>query len=705
MFKEKYKKDMNRIGAPPAALEKAVQSALQKTKAHKNSFWAPGYRKAAAAVLAGVFLLGAVSLLAPALRPAGAANPFLSLPVQAGANKNRAGRPIVAAQSYAEVYNKISTAQRENGYYYPQGGSRYFYAESRDMAAAPMAGNGNAREPSSSNTNNQVAGVQEADVIKNDGTYIYALRSATYLQTQNANNPLYYYGGLTNAARTAVIFSAENGQTTPVAEISIRESAGDVFSYQEILLYKNRLILIKTGYQSLPPTFFERLANAYSWQRECPITAAEIYDISNPAKPVLAGELYQSGSYLTTRMIENHLYVLTSHSAYGASQNKAESYVPYVSAKGEKHLLPPSCIFVPENAESNTYTVITGADVLQPANHVSAEAVLGVSGTVYASENNVYVAGARGSEYFEQNLSLLEGKREIAGQSTDIYRFSLQGGKVSFAASGWVEGQLINQFAMDEYEGALRLATTLDVVTINGLQNGQPAFSYTGTRYSNLYVLDLDLNITGTLSGLGQTERIYSVRFDKEVGYVVTFRETDPLYTVDLADKTRPSVLSELKIPGFSTYMHPFGSGLLLGFGRDASESGGVRGMKLSMFDVSNKAAVTEAAFLLLEEKYQYSSALTDHKAILVSQQKNLIGLPVVSGYSNNGSLQEYLIFSYEEGAFVPKASLAAPKGGGDGGTLRGLYVGDYFYVYSTDTGLISYNLSTFAPVGQHLYP
>ena len=199
---------------------------------------------------------------------------------------------------------------------------------------------------------------------------------------------------------------------------------------------------------------------------------------------------------------------------------------------------------------------------------------------MYASSERLYVANRR---WIDRNDF---GAEDARGVTTHIHRFDVSGSDgPAYEASGSVDGFLLNQFAMSEHEGYLRVASTDTPVWGWWRQDG--------TSVSRVDVLQRDgaeLRLVGSVGGLGQGERIYAVRFIGDIGYVVTFRQIDPLYTVDLSDPSDPRVVGELKIPGYSAYLHPIGKNVLLGVGQDADELGRVLGTQVSVFDVSDLA-------------------------------------------------------------------------------------------------------------------
>ncbi len=239
--------------------------------------------------------------------------------------------------------------------------------------------------------------------------------------------------------------------------------------------------------------------------------------------------------------------------------------------------------------------------------------------TVYANGPSLYVAG-------DQRWRYMWGIRpDVRRQdpSTELYKFDISGsGKPRFVAGGKVDGWLINQFALSEWDGNLRVATTA----------GQP-WDRTGSTASTVYVLHENggqLRELGKVGGLGKGERIYAVRFIGPTGYVVTFRQTDPLYTVDLTDPRAPKVTGELKITGYSAYLHPIPDGQLIGVGQDASNTGRIQGLQVSLFDVRDVARPTRLTQYTL--KSERTEAEFDPHAFLYWAPRGLVVLPVSSG-------------------------------------------------------------------------
>ena len=207
------------------------------------------------------------------------------------------------------------------------------------------------------------------------------------------------------------------------------------------------------------------------------------------------------------------------------------------------------------------------------------------------------------------------------------------------------------------------------------------------------YEIGKNLKIKGKIENLAKGEEIYAVRFLGNTGYVVTFRQTDPLFSIDLSDPKKPKVLGKLKISGFSEYLHGYGEGMLLGLGMEADEKdGAVEGMKLSMFDISDPSDVKETVKEDLRE-YRYAEALYDYKEVLADQEKNLIGF-LASGYDKTDKYRcDYLLYSYENGKFVQRMKMDCKEKGNVVGYIRGTYIGDSFYLLYEDGMVQKYSL------------
>lgn len=213
----------------------------------------------------------------------------------------------------------------------------------------------------------------------------------------------------------------------------------------------------------------------------------------------------------------------------------------------------------------------------------------------------------------ERNIYITASKYNGRTQQTKIRKIFVYKTWIVPCADGLVDGTVNNQFSLDEYRGLLRIATT---------QNSGR------TSSSNVFCLDYYLNIVGKIRKIAPGERIFSARYVDRRLYLVTFRQVDPFFVIDLSDHRNPEILGELKIAGFSKYLHPYDENTIIGFGRNADANGRQLGLKVSLFDVKDVSNPTELTSFILAEKYASSSAEWEHKAFLFSLSKNLMVVP-----------------------------------------------------------------------------
>lgn len=516
-------------------------------------------------------------------------------------------------------------------------------------SAAPSAGAG--KTDSYSQTNVQSAGVDEADVTKTDGKYIYIARGH--------NLTIVDPKAMTELSNTIIGLDGE--KTTGF----------------EFYVSSNRLTVVFDIYT-------EGLSH----------TIVSVYDISDPKAPELISTLTQDGVYHTSRMIGDHIYTISNcyyfYYRY-AEKNSPETYIPTVVCNGDEALIAPDDISYFSNSYNKSYAVITCVDISSPEKYADTKAVLGGTGEIYVSSGgNMLVASTVGKTEEKFFIDDKKGAAVSYKDTTDtnLALYDLDGSSIKLVSSGSVPGTLLNQFSMDEYDDHFRVVTTSSESTQTIYTSGIDSYDYSSSRSSGLYILDSKLNQTGFVDGLGEDETVRSVRFMGDICYFVTFRQTDPLFAADLSDPTSPKILSALKIPGFSSYLHPYDDGLLFGIGYDADvETGRLDSMKLSMFDISDPADVSEICTKILEDQYS-SEALHNHKAIIVDKEHNLIAFP--DEYTG------YLIYGYSKSeGFYKRAEIKLDHWSS---LLRGLYIGDEFFVCS-DSHIIKCSLDDFAEI------
>lgn len=484
---------------------------------------------------------------------------------------------------------------------------------------------GSSQETDHSETTTQVEGVDEADIVKTDGRFIYIL-------TQNTGGTV------------IKIVDVKDGTPKQIESISASN-----MNNQEMYLMGDRLVILGTDYDGSK-------------------TTAIIYDVSDPENAKKIEECSQSGTYNTSRLIGNRLYIISDFYILINEIKKSDtsSFAPEISAKGYNDTLSPECIHIYDNCSSPTYTVVSAFNI-ENGEMLSSQSVLGGSYTVYASTSNIITTSME------------------SGGITQVARFQLKGDEIKLAAAGSLEGSLLNQFSIDEYKDHFRFVLTDYNVSYKG------NYTVTNSSVNSLVILDGDLKETGKITNIAPGERVYSVRFMGDTAYFVTFRQVDPLFSVDVSDPHNPKIIGALKIPGFSNYLFPYGDGKLLGLGRNADEYTGRTGsIKLSMFDISDPANVTESD--KTDVNADYSAALYNHKAVLCDYNKNIISFAAY-GYTANQTLY---VYSYENGKFIIRL---AEELGIDESIVRPLYIGNIFYIVSEDE-VKYFDINTFEKIG-----
>jgi len=508
-------------------------------------------------------------------------------------------------------------------------------------------------------TNIQVEQVDEADRIKNDGRYLYQIAYRTEEGEENWGIQILDTGG------------------------ELREAAFlDDFDYvDEFYVWEDLLIAVESKYLdfiSAAPLAREDMAYKYAYMRENQYHEITVYDIADRTSPRKLKTFTLKGAYETSRISDGYFYGISRFMADpGNGEEDYGSYVPTLDGKP----MQADRIYCPENISGNSFLVLVSIDLKNPVSFADNRAVLMGDGIYYVSRKNIYMT---------QYHSIYAGSPKTEGTVTDstkIMKFAYRDGKFYAQASGEIPGRLNDSFSLDEYNGYLRAVTTLQECKVKEVTDDRTGenigFDYSDMKESNgLYVLSRDLSVKGKVEGLAGDEMVYSARFMGNTGYFVTFRQVDPLFAVDLSDPADPTVLGELKVSGFSEYLHFYGEDRLLGIGMEADEeTGRQEGMKLSMFDLSDPAELTEEAKLNLKE-YNYSEALYNHRAVMIDTEENLIGFSA-EGSSRGEYWKRYLVFSYENGAFVKKLEADIREEDGGYYNTRGTFIGNVIYLLS----------------------
>jgi len=491
---------------------------------------------------------------------------YLTTNTQSDGTTYYAGGPLDAQRTNGDFTLGIKTPQAE-GSLGPQG------------PAGVIATSGT---PEYSTTNVQVTGVDEADTVKTDGQYIYTL---------NVNYT-------TEPSNIIQIVKADQQNPQAVGQIAFNSSTSLAGMY--LSQDGNKLAVLGSNYNYyyyLPIAIEDgRVGLAYDYYTNNVNSFIYVYDVSNKASPIMTRNLTLSGSYFNSRMIGNYIYTVVSQPAYA---NNETVILPQISTDTVTKDIAATTIYYTDIQDTYfTYNTFAGLNINNDNEQLTDMTILmGGSSCMYVSTENMYVT-------FPNNT----------GEATEIYRVAIDGANLTFDAKGIVPGYVLNQYSMDEYNGYFRVATT--VSTGSWVNRDQ---------HNNLYVLDMDLNVVGQIENLAQGERIYSARFAGEKAYIVTFKQVDPFFVIDLKDPTNPTLAGELKIPGYSSYLHPYDENHVIGIGKENQT------VKLSLFDVSDMSNPTEVAKYVIgsDADYAESTALYEPKAFLFDLQKQLLVIPV----------------------------------------------------------------------------
>lgn len=509
-----------------------------------------------------------------------------------------------------------------------------------------------------STTNLQMEGVDESDIAKIDGSYIYTVED-----------------------KYIVITDIRDGKLEEVTRF-LPKDCGAADRVMEIYVDGDQLILVVQGYEtslgesskagsdkenSDKESADEEIAvsdasedSAFCYKMNGKSTTQiQVYSIVDRRNPEFEGRLIQDGYYNTSRKIGDVVYLFTQYhmtsDVVGYVEKEYTSVIPKVN--GEK--VAAGEIYLPESS-GESGILVSSLDVNKPDKVLDSKLVISGYAQTYISKDALYL--------YEEDYD--------GAMITNIAKFALDEGRISGVAATAVRGYVRDTFAINASDGYLRVLTT-DYSTED--------------EVNALYILDENMKLTGQLTGIAPGEEIYAARFMGNTGYFVTYRNTDPLFTVDLSDPAKPEIIGELKVTGFSEYLHFWDDTHLLGIGYESDEkTGNIENIKLSMFNIENPGEVTEEAKLVLKD-VDYSEALYDYKSVIISKDKNLIGL-VCEDYSSSRTKQTYQIYSYENGTFKKQAEIPGINGV-NYENVRGMYSGNVFYLWINDN-ITSYDMT-----------
>lgn len=553
------------------------------------------------------------------------------------------------AMDYKEVYDAVKNAS----YYY-----RYDYEplvdyettdavmeQSAEMATGtatvslPDTGLSDSKDFYDTNVREQ--GVDEADIIKTDGTWIYILRNCEKL----------------------LIVRADGRNTELVSVTDLDAPAGNGGRYSaDMYVDGDQLFIACEENVKIEGQSSDSQEYIYQWKN---VSTLYTYDISEREHPELTGEFSQDGSYSQSRKVGGTIYLYSRWYPDVRETFEDSNMIPKIDSAD----LPAEKICIPDCVTDAAYLIVSSVKTDDPSAAYDTKALISGAGLVYATQQSLYVVN---SDYDSVPLK------------SEIVKFALEEGDIRGIGACKVRGEVHNSFSIDEYNDHLRVLTTYRGSETAGIMEFLGdifGFDYYDdqewVRRNAVYIFDKDMHRVSKLGGIARNEEIRSARYFGDTVYFVTFRNTDPLFTADLSDPEHPVITGELKVSGFSSYLHPYGEGRLLGMGYEADEdTGRTTGLKLSMFDVSDPTNVKEIGRYVIPG-ITWCAALDNYKAILAAGNRNLIGFC----YSGR-----YMVFSFDEEEGFKKVlhydlleDMIASEYYDD--TFRGLYIDNELYV------------------------
>ena len=451
-----------------------------------------------------------------------------------------------------------------------------------------------------STTNIQVENVDEADIVKTDGDYIYSI------------------------SEDNVIITDVKDPKQPKVVATIKSEDDDI--PEDIILYKDKLVVISTKGNQTQRYYYNDRMN----------TVVKIYNITSREKPVLTKSYEMYEPYYTSRCIDNVLYVISSGNL---RKEDDEIVVGYNEDNMEKEMSIDKIKYL-KDVKTTKQTLISTVDLNNETADIKLDSYLMNISNAYVSENAIYLLNQKYNNDSKIPIKLLFGFKGVfgledyyemdseSGYYTEIYKFDIKE-NVEYKAKTKVKGKTINQYSLDEKDNHLRIAL----------------YDNDGSRVA---IFDEDLKQIGISDNVAKGEKMYSSRFIGDKVYFVTYKTIDPLFVMDLSNEAKPKVLGKLKIPGYSTYLHPYDENHIIGIGMETKEiinrnSNGkvisttakVVGMKMALFDVSNVNSPVQISSVVIGDSRTISAILTNPKALLFSKEKSLIAIPV-NNYSQD---------------------------------------------------------------------
>ncbi len=563
-------------------------------------------------------------------------------------------------------------------------------------------------------TNVQVKNVDEPDYLKTDGKYIYIV---------NQN--------------TLTIIDAHPAESAKILyKVALDIESQDL---ENIFLNGDRLAVLYRG-SSIPhvsqtnPEDDPQTGIESSRMMPYPIynsnIVVSILDISDRQKPQILSEYNIDGNYHDSRMIDNIVYIVANSRA-----DYTNPIIPRIAISESNTIIMPDVYRFPNPEQRYNFNTIAAVDIIADELINSETFLMGNTNTLYVSEDNLYITYQKNitpktvdqiqrelfldvilpllpqniqdeimSIYDDNSITSSQKQSMISDilqesyntlpkqdrenlftqlqdaikqfdsqirqnlSQTAIHKIALDEGDMTYIANAHVPGHLLNQFSMDEYNEKFRVATTIQDNFRRGGGNSDTS--------NNVYVLNKDLQRAGSLEDIAPGETIYSARFMGDQLYLVTFKQIDPFFVIDLSEDT-PKVLGELKIPGFSNYLQPYDENHIIGIGRDTIETKGrvqTEGIKISMFDVSDFENPKEKDTIIIGNDWTDSDILFDHKALLLDKQKDVMSVPIksniiafeeddlsssiINDFDDDKYWNGFYVYGFDENGFVEKGTI-----------------------------------------------
>ncbi len=519
-------------------------------------------------------------------------------------NDNFGSCEIETFSSYEEFIDFL----KDNNYNNNRTSSHYYYVDGLKVPRSVDGMLANAEKSTSagqsdssfdvdfSETNIQVEGVDEPDIVKTDGKYIYLL----------SNSKIY------------IIKAYPENESKVLSTIDL-----DDIYVSNLFLRNNKLIVF--GSQPQYHICYGYYRGSYESD-----TDVNIYDISDRNNPEIDQEIKIDGSFIDARLIGDNIYIITSENTYNIYReidgNETIS-IPEISINNVSKKIPVESIhYVNSSQKIDSLTYVVAVDL--ETNEVNQESFMfSSSSTLYVSKNNIYLTYSS-YEYLEPDIS----KGRIYGSSTTktiIHKISIDDNNIEYISKGEVPGRIINQFSMDEHNGFFRIATQTN--------------DHSKDKCSNVFVLNDTLSVVGKITDIAPNENMHSARFMGNRAYLVTFLNIDPFFVIDLSDPYNPEILGELKIPGYSDYLHPYDENHVIGIGKDSDASidsdkihsdnavfyTAILGVKIALFDVTDPENPKEVSKVVIGDRGSNTPVLHNHKALLFDREKELFVIPL----------------------------------------------------------------------------